>query len=99
MNISKPGSLPHVPVLFCYAGNLAGDVIVFESVSGKQMVCMSADRESTRYAVKACALTQDCRHLLAASGNGFVSRYEFVRVIKAVPAASAADTASVISGP
>ena len=35
--------------------------------------------------VLACALSDDCRHLLAAIGNGYVFRYEYRR-----PKASAA---------
>lgn len=54
------------------AGGSNGDAIVFESSSGARMAEMSFGKVSG--AVRACALSEDCRHLLAVKGNGFVFR-------------------------
>lgn len=54
--------------------------------------------------VLACALSDDCRHLLAAIGNGYVFRYEYrrpkVSAVTAMRADSAAegDSAAISSG-
>ncbi len=45
--------------------------------------------------VLACALSDDCRHLLAAIGNGYVFRYEYRQPKQCAPSAVAAETAEV----
>ena len=39
----------------------------------------------------ACALSDDCRHLLAAVGNGYVFRYEYRKPKPSAPAVAEAD--------
>ena len=41
--------------------------------------------------VLACALSVDCRHLLAAVGNGYVFRYEYRKPKPSAPAVADAD--------
>ena len=41
--------------------------------------------------VLACALSDDCRHLLAAVGNGYVFRYEYRKPKPSAPAVAEAD--------
>ena len=42
--------------------------------------------------VLACALSDDCRHLLAAIGNGYVFRYEYRKPKPSASTAAAADS-------
>lgn len=44
------------------------------SQSGWRMLCVQVSGP-----VRACGLSEDCRHLLAAMGNGFIFRFEYCR--------------------
>lgn len=48
---------------------------VFETASGVKIACCKAIRVSAP--VRACGVSDDCRHVLAVLGNGYVFRYEF----------------------
>jgi WD40 repeat protein len=56
-------------------GSATGDVFVFETASGERLAHVSAAPRVSG-PVAACALSDDCRHLLAAAGNGYVLRFE-----------------------
>ncbi len=47
--------------------------------------------------VRACGLSADCRHLLAACGNGYIFRFEYAR--PALEAAAAAKGGGVGGDP
>lgn len=57
-------------------GNGTGDCYVYDSETGKREAHVSAIRVSAP--VRACALSEDCRHLVAAVGKGFVFRFEYL---------------------
>lgn len=62
--------------MFIAAGNSSGTCYVFDARDGSRITTVSAIRVSAP--VRACALSHDCRHLLAAVGNGFLFRFEYV---------------------
>lgn len=49
---------------------------MYAAADGKQVAHVAAIKVSAP--VRACALSADCRHLLAAVGNGFVFRFEYL---------------------
>ncbi len=57
-------------------GTVAGDVHVYNTQTGVRVTTVDAVR--VKAPVRACALSQDCRHLLSVLGNGFVFRYEYM---------------------
>ena len=57
-------------------GNASGDCYVYNSENGKREAHMSAIKVSAP--VRACALSEDCRHLVAAVGKGFLFRFEYL---------------------
>ena len=61
-------------------GNASGDCYVYDTESGKREAHVSAIKVSAP--VRACALSQDCRHLVAAIGNGFLFRFEYLGDLK-----------------
>ncbi|KAL4431235.1 hypothetical protein ABPG75_006491 [Micractinium tetrahymenae] len=60
---------------FIAAGNSKGDCFVYDSESGERVAHVSAIRVSAP--VRACGLSEDCRHLMAVLGKGFVFRFEY----------------------
>ncbi|PSC76625.1 wd g-beta repeat-containing [Micractinium conductrix] len=56
-------------------GNSKGDCYVYDSDSGERAAHVSAIRVSAP--VRACGLSEDCRHLMAVLGKGFVFRFEY----------------------
>lgn len=56
-------------------GNTTGDVYVYDVSDGKRMAHVAPIKVSAP--VKACGISPDCRHLLAAVGNGFIFRFEY----------------------
>lgn len=48
---------------------------MYETKSGGKAACCKAIRVSAP--VRACGISDDCRHVLAVLGNGYVFRYEF----------------------
>ena len=56
-------------------GNTTGDVYVYDTSDGKRMTHVAPIKVSAP--VKACGISSDCRHLLAAVGNGFLFRFEY----------------------
>ncbi|CAK0786987.1 hypothetical protein CVIRNUC_010203 [Coccomyxa viridis] len=71
------------------AGNSSGDVRVYDTHTGKQVALVSPIKVTGP--VLACALSDDCRHLLAAVGNGYVFRYEYRKPKPSAPAVADAD--------
>mmetsp|Transcript_4246 Transcript_4246/g.7218 ORF Transcript_4246/g.7218 Transcript_4246/m.7218 type:complete len:389 (-) Transcript_4246:20-1186(-) len=76
-----PGSLPSLfgfnkSAAFLAAGNANGDVYVFDAQSGERMAHMKPGRVSAP--VRAAAINDDCTHVLACYGAGFVWRFEFI---------------------
>ncbi|KAG7672116.1 putative Polycomb group protein FIE2 [Nannochloris sp. 'desiccata'] len=63
-------------------GNASGDCYVYDSETGKREAHVSAIKVSAP--VRACALSQDCRHLIAAVGNGFLFRFEYLGESKSI---------------
>mmetsp|Transcript_6626 Transcript_6626/g.8993 ORF Transcript_6626/g.8993 Transcript_6626/m.8993 type:complete len:128 (+) Transcript_6626:1-384(+) len=61
---------------FLVAGNAAGDLYVFDSFTGGKVCTLKHEKVSAP--VRACAITDDCSHVLAVYGSGFVWRYEFI---------------------
>jgi WD40 repeat protein len=61
-------------------GNASGDCYVYDSETGKREAHVSSIKVSAP--VRACALSQDCRHLVAAIGNGFLFRFEYLGEVK-----------------
>jgi WD40 repeat protein len=61
-------------------GNASGDCYVYDSETGKREAHVSVIKVSAP--VRACALSHDCRHLVAAVGNGFLFRFEYMGEIK-----------------
>lgn len=57
------------------AGNSKGSTFVFDATTGCQ-VCR-ADAIRVEGPVRSCGLSEDCRHLLAVVGNGFIFRFEY----------------------
>ncbi|CAL8464853.1 g4388 [Coccomyxa elongata] len=57
------------------AGNSIGDVRVYDVSSGRQVALVSPIKISAP--VRACGLSEDCRHLVAVLGNGYIFRYEY----------------------
>lgn len=55
------------------AGNATGDLFVYSTLTGVRSASASQDKLSG--GVKSCAVSEDCRHLLAAIGNGFLFRW------------------------
>lgn len=49
---------------------------MFDAASGARVAHLSPIKISAP--VRACGLSTDCRHLLAALGNGFIFRYEYL---------------------
>ncbi|EFN59527.1 expressed protein [Chlorella variabilis] len=58
------------------AGNSKGDCYVFDSESGDRVAHVSSIRVLAP--VRACGLSDDCRHLLAVLGKGFIFRFEYL---------------------
>lgn len=56
-------------------GNMTGDVYVYDTADGRRMAHVAPIKVSAP--VKACGISPDCRHLLAAVGNGFIFRFEY----------------------
>ena len=61
--------------MFGLQGNTTGDIYVFDTADGKRMAHVAPIKVSAP--VKACGISSDCRHLLAAVGNGFIFRFEY----------------------
>ena len=61
-------------------GNASGDCYVYDTETGKREAHVSVIKVSAP--VRACALSQDCRHLVAAVGNGFLFRFEYLGEVK-----------------
>ncbi|KAK3240882.1 hypothetical protein CYMTET_49314 [Cymbomonas tetramitiformis] len=61
---------------FLAAGNNSGEVYVFNTTSGTKVANFSPTKVSDT--VRACEISDDCRHVLAVFGDGFIWRYEFV---------------------
>ncbi|KAK9805229.1 hypothetical protein WJX72_007289 [[Myrmecia] bisecta] len=59
------------------AGNSTGDVYVYSASTGQRIAHVSPVKVSAP--VRACGLSDDCRHLGAVLGNGFVFRYEYIK--------------------
>lgn len=59
------------------AGNSAGDVYVFDASSGYRVAHVSAIKVTGP--VRSCGLSDDCRHLLAVVGNGFLFRFQYCK--------------------
>ncbi|KAK9837156.1 hypothetical protein WJX81_006855 [Elliptochloris bilobata] len=59
------------------AGNDGGGVYVFDAATGERVVHVSPIKVTAP--VRACGLSADCRHLLAACGNGYIFRFEYAR--------------------
>ena len=55
-----------------HAGNTSGDVHVYSGTTGQRVAHVSAMKVAGP--VRGAALSHDCRHLLAAAGNGFLFR-------------------------
>ncbi|KXZ56814.1 hypothetical protein GPECTOR_1g733 [Gonium pectorale] len=67
---------------FVCVGNPAGDVFVYDTLSGARAAHYSAGRASgSSRSSGACAtaLSEDGRHLLVARGHGYILRYEYLR--------------------
>lgn len=60
--------------MFICTGNSRGAVFVYDAADGSHLTALVSDKIAAP--VQACALSNDCRHLLAAAGKGFVFRYE-----------------------
>eukprot|EP00877_Chromochloris_zofingiensis_P014113 jgi/Chrzof1/8956/Cz03g30180.t1 len=60
---------------FICVGNSKGSTFVFDATTGCQ-VCR-ADAIRVEGPVRSCGLSEDCRHLLAVVGNGFIFRFEY----------------------
>ena len=58
-------------------GTSSGSVLVFDTRTGVQAATVEGLRAG--HTVRCCALSADCRHLLAVSGNGFIFRFEYIR--------------------
>jgi hypothetical protein len=56
-------------------GNHSGEVFVYDAATGARAAAVSAAKVGGP--VRAAALSDDCRHLLAAVGAGFVFRFEY----------------------
>ncbi len=61
------------PSLCTAAGNGTGDVYIFSTASGERSG--SASQSKLSGGVRSCAISEDCRHVLAAIGNGFLFRW------------------------
>ena len=61
-----------------FQGNDVGECFVYDSETGRRQANVSFPKVSA--SVRACALTNDCRHLLAAMGNGFIFRFEYLGI-------------------
>ncbi|KAK9807273.1 hypothetical protein WJX73_006418 [Symbiochloris irregularis] len=59
---------------FICVGNSQGHVYIYDSSSGARMTHVAPGKVSAP--VRACGLSQDCRHLLVAMGQGFIFRHE-----------------------
>ena len=57
-------------------GNSKGDCYVWDAASGERLAHVAAERVAAP--VRACGLSEDCRHLLAVLGRGFVFRFEYL---------------------
>ncbi|KAL4418960.1 hypothetical protein ABPG77_000873, partial [Micractinium sp. CCAP 211/92] len=64
-------------------GNSKGDCFVYDSESGERVAHVSAIRVSAP--VRACGLSEDCRHLMAVLGKGFVFRFEYQGPLAGAP--------------
>lgn len=62
---------------FIAVGNTQGDSFVFDAHSGQKCAHVTPIKVSAP--VRACGLSNDCRHLLTALGNGFIFRFEYNR--------------------
>mmetsp|Transcript_21529 Transcript_21529/g.47227 ORF Transcript_21529/g.47227 Transcript_21529/m.47227 type:complete len:395 (-) Transcript_21529:329-1513(-) len=61
---------------FLAAGNANGDLYVYDTDSGERLCHCKPGRVSAP--VRAAAINEECTHLLAVYGQGFVWRYEFI---------------------
>lgn len=59
-------------------GNTYGECFVYDSETGNRQAHVAAIKVSAP--VRACALSNDCRHLLAAIGKGFIFRFEYLGI-------------------
>jgi len=66
------------------AGNSNSEVYVYNTASGDRAGHVEAIKVSGP--VRSCALSNDCRHLLAVVGNGFLFRFEYVKPDDTKPA-------------
>lgn len=57
-------------------GNSAGDCYVYDAASGQRAAHVSPIKVAAP--VRACGLSPDCRHLVAAIGKGFIFRFEYL---------------------
>jgi len=63
-------------------GNSSGSCYVFDADTGARVTAVSAIKVSAP--VRSCALSEDCRHLVAAVGKGFVFRFEYLGTANAL---------------
>jgi hypothetical protein len=57
------------------AGNHNATAFVFDTTTGFQLARVEACK--VQGSVKACALSEDCRHLLMVVGDGYIFRFEY----------------------
>lgn len=70
-------------------GSNSGTIFLYNSYDGTQLATLSFDKVQST--VGACALSDDCCHVLAAAGRGFILRFE------SLPLEAKADKPEVVS--
>ena len=90
--------LPHLPNTHptLSQGNSSGSCYVFDAEDGKRVAQVSAIKVSAP--VRSCGLSEDCRHLVAAIGNGFIFRFEYLGAAKAAEGNENADGNAAAAG-
>lgn len=70
----KHTQLPLTYIHTSNAGNQAATAYVYDATTGRQMTRVEAIR--VQGTVRACGLSEDCRHLVMVVGHGYVFRFE-----------------------
>ncbi len=71
------------------AGGNAGDAHAYDTQTGAKMATFSTGK--VRAPVLACAVSDDCRNVLAAFGTGLIARWELIAAPDKAAAADAAE--------